>query len=513
MAGSLTVREILTRYSFKTDTSAIKKAERSLNSLKKAAKIGAVAVGGFAAAGAKLITGFASQADRIAKTSKQLEINAQFLQAMGHAAELSGASMEDVTTGIRRLSASALEASRGSKSYTEAFAEMGVSVKDANGNLKDNEVLLLEAFEGLSQMEDGAKRVALAQRLFGRSGTKLIPVLKGGADGVRRMLDEADDLGTVLGDKALKSAEDFQDSMTRMRARIRGVASRVATSLLPVVEKLVGRLQDWFVANEDVIKSRLEQFLKAVPPILEGIGQAIKFVIENWKVLAGLAAAFVGAKVIAGIVSIASGIAAVGASASGAVVAAGGLAAALKMVVVSVGGVVAAFAGAFAVGTALDRWLGLSDMISDKLTETQRKAARIRAEAHAGDTRRLRLQQTANRLLELRKKGVESVQRSGGRGRLSLDREGISQALRDQASNLGISGDAVSRMLPQLLGQMRDLPPAGGTAPSRSVNVGAPQITVNVPPGTQASQAQRVAEAAGSATRSSMRSAIGDVAR
>lgn len=491
MAGSLTVREIITRYKFKSDTRAIKRAGRALGTLKTAAKTGAIAIAGFAAAGAKLITSVAKSSDKIAKSSKQLEINAQFLQAMGHAAQLSGTSISAVEMGIRRMSAAALEASRGSKAYTESFDEMGVSVRDASGKLKDNETLLLETFEGLSRLEDSSRRVALAQKLFGRSGVQLIPMLKNGSAGLREMLNEADELGIVLEDSALKQAEDFQDSMTRMRARIGGVIARVATGLMPAVTRLVDRMQAWFRANEKQIGQGLEKFLSALPGIFEKIGQFIAFVSRNWRILAGIVAAFAGAKVVGMVHALAGGFAFMGKT---------------------VGGVIAAFAGGFAVGTALDKWLGLSDLISDKLVQIGERARKIRTEQHASQTRDLRLQQTAQKLMELRRRGVTSVERSGGRGRLQLDRAGIAQALKDQAANLGLSGSGAQSQISQILGQLQGATPAGSSG-SKSVNVGAPQITVNVPPGTQATQAQRVAEAAGSATRSSMRSAIGDVAR
>jgi len=128
MAGALTVRELITKYRFDADKRPIAAFNRAIDGVKRAAKIATGAVVAMAAGTAKLLTSVADSSDKIAKTSRRIGVSTAFLQEMGHAAKLSGASVDDVTVGLRRLSAAAYEAGRGSKEQRDAFRALGVSV-------------------------------------------------------------------------------------------------------------------------------------------------------------------------------------------------------------------------------------------------------------------------------------------------------------------------------------------------------------------------------------------------
>ena len=535
-----TIRELITRYAFKADTAEVQRFDRAIGNVKKAAraagkailKVG-VGVAGMAAGVGKLVTSVADSSDKIAKTARRLQVPARFLQELRHAAELSGAEMGEVTTSLKRISAAAFDASRGSKETAEAFQAIGVEVKDAGGGLKSVEQLTLETFEGLAKMEDATKRAAIAQKLFGRAGQSMLPMLTGGVAGVRDMMNEANRLGIVLDDKALKSAEDFNDSLTRMRAVVGGVAAKIATSVMPVVEQVVEAVQAWVDENRELLSQITSGAIAALGMALKGIGAALKFVAENWKVVAGLLAAFVAVKVITGIVVLTKAITGIGyamigvgkaavgmkAATTAALAAPGGAAALLKGALLKVGAAGAALGVGWVIGSKLDEWLGLSDKLSGALLGINKRFAKLRVERHGKGVRAERLKETAQRLQELRRRGVESVESKPGGPRIKLDREGIAKLLRAQAGRIGVSGQQQAKLIPALVDQMAQAParaPAAAPAPAgstKNVQVAPTTINVTVPPGTAPTQAKRVADAAGAATTAAMRRAIGDVAR
>jgi methyl-accepting chemotaxis protein len=466
----------------------------------------------------------AESSDKIAKTSRRIGVSSAFLQEMGHAAELSGASMNDVTVGVRRLAAAAYDASRGSKETKQAFQALGVSVKDAGGRLKSTEQLTLEAFHGLANLKDETLRTALAQRLFGRSGTALLPMLSGGVEGLVEMANEAQRLGIVLDDEALKGAEDFNDAMLRMRGTIAGVIRRVASGLMPLMTEWVKKIQAWVTANQDLIKQRLEQGLEALGSVLRSMSDVLRWVVKHWQTIKLVLLTLVAGRILAGIVGITNQVASMAGALAQVTAGAGGVSGAVGKASGAVGKLAGALGAAgqigmalgvgWTIGTLLDRWVDASGWLAKNLHEAKaafeapQRAARRRAVGiRAGG---LELGATARRLAELRERGVGAVTTRAGE-RFALDQAGISRLLQQQASNVGLSGDLVQRMLPGLL-RMAQAAPAPQQS-SRNFQMGAPQITVNVPPGTSATQAQRVAEAAGAATTRSMRRAMGDVAR
>lgn len=506
MAGALTVRELITRYTFKADPDPIKRMDAAVDKLKRGvglldrgvrrafsavATASAVGVAAFGAAAVKMV----GDMDQVAKTSKRLGVSSQFFQGMAHAAELSGASVGELTTSLRRISAAANDAASGSKTTKEAFEEIGVSVKDASGNLKPMELLTLETLEGLSRLTDKTKQAALAQRLFGRTGQAMLPSLSQGADGIVEMINEAERLGIVVDDKALKSSEDLNDSITRLKGSIRGVVARVVGGLTPVIEKLVVRLQDWFRANEKAIGKNVERGIKLIVAGFEKLGAVLSFAIDHWETLATVAAALVAGRVLGGLVSMTSQIASMAGAFGGAIGGAGKLAGALG----KVGQIGMALGVGWTIGKVLDDALGLSDKLAAGLFVLDQKlsgAREARTERHARQTQERQLEQTRTRLRELRARGVKSVATRGG-GRVALDDEGIARLMLQQRKNLGLAPSAAPAA-------------AGGGG---QVSVASPQINVTVPAGTSATQAQRVAVAAGAATTKAMRAAMGDVAR
>jgi len=278
-----TLRELITRWKFKTDSKPIAALRRGLTGLKSAAGFVAKGLGVAAAAAAgaalaiwKLVRSTADESDQLMKLSKRVAVSFEALQKFKFAAELSGATIDDVGLAFKRLAANAYDASRGLKESEDAFKDVGVEIKDENGQLKDNETLLKESLIGLSLMEDKTKRVALAQKLFGKSGLALLPMLEGGAFGVAEMMKEAEKLGLVLDEKAGKAAEKFNDDLLRVKRQVQGVGARFGSALLPMLNKYISRTSVWLDSNRKVI----DQNMGAV---VTGLSDAFKELTSDMK--------------------------------------------------------------------------------------------------------------------------------------------------------------------------------------------------------------------------------------
>jgi phage-related protein len=230
-------------------------------------------------------TDYADAADAAAKMSKAMGINVETYQALGHAAGISGASQEDVAKALMQLGKRARDASMGMKATMLAFKELGIEVKDSSGNLKNQDVLLLEAADRFKKMKDGTSKTALAMELFGRAGAKIIPLLNEGSDGIKGMMQEARDLGIVLSGQAAKDAEFFNDELRRVKGILTGVRNTIAAQVLPKLSALITRFKEWY---------------------LEGNNAAVLFEkLKKWAKVAGaVLAGFVGAKVIKGFMSL-----------------------------------------------------------------------------------------------------------------------------------------------------------------------------------------------------------------
>jgi TP901 family phage tail tape measure protein len=212
--------------------------ESRLQSLATAARrIGAgmaIAAGALSVA----IKGQLNAADEMGKAAQKFGVGVEELSRLKYAADLSDVSLETLGTGLRNLSKNMVAAGNGSKAQAQLFADMGVSVTDAAGQMRSAEAVMQDVADVLARMPDGAEKTALALRLFGKSGTDLIPMLNGGKAGLQEMAAEANRLGVVIDSNTAKSAENFNDNITRLGMAMQGLVMQITAALAPTLEKL-----------------------------------------------------------------------------------------------------------------------------------------------------------------------------------------------------------------------------------------------------------------------------------
>lgn len=203
---------------------------------------------------------FASAGDALNKMSQRMGASVEFLSALGHAADLGGTDLQTMETGIRRLQRSAYEAAQGTKTYADAFRDLGVSAQNADGSLKGTEQLFMDTVEALSAVENETKKAALAQQLFGRSGTQLLPMLNSGKEGLKAAMEEAKRLGLVMSEDDAQAAADLTDAWTRLTkvakrlwVNVGATLAKALTDLANRAAPIVTQISEWVRANSGLI--------------------------------------------------------------------------------------------------------------------------------------------------------------------------------------------------------------------------------------------------------------------
>lgn len=192
-------------------------------------------------------------ADDLNTLSKVTGIGTEELQKYGYAADLVDVSVEAIAKSNKKLTKNAYEAANGSKSQAEAFKAIGVSVTDANGNLRDSEAIFQDVITNLGKMTNETERDALAQQLMGKSAAELNPLIEDGGETYKMVADTLKQYDLDFVDqKTLDGANEFNDSLDRMKligsVALSDVSSRLAVYLAPALEKvvdLVGKFAKW----------------------------------------------------------------------------------------------------------------------------------------------------------------------------------------------------------------------------------------------------------------------------
>jgi len=201
-----------------------------------------VAVGAAAIGAAKSLTdmtvGAAAYADEILTMSTVTGMSTESLQAYKYAAELVDVSMETLTGSMSKQVKSMASARDGSAKFADAYAKLGVSVADGNGQLRDSETVYWETIDALGKISNETERDALAMQIFGKSARELNPLIAQGSEGIAALTDEAKRMGAVMSEDSLNALGKFDDSVQRLKAGAGAAKNAMGTILLPQLQTL-----------------------------------------------------------------------------------------------------------------------------------------------------------------------------------------------------------------------------------------------------------------------------------
>jgi len=244
-AGSIVISLLMNTGSFETDS---KRAEKRLKEFKKEAQAVGTAIGtGMAVAGAAL-TAITAQAitfaDEIDEMSARLMISTETLSGWSYAAQLSGTSLDALTSALPKLSKNLTEALDAGSKQAEMFKALGISVTDAEGRLRRVEDVLPELADRFQALDNPTQEAALAMELLGKSGTELLEFLNRGSSGIKELTDRAAALGITIGGETASAAAQFNDQLGDLKALSMALGLQIAERLLPDLIKLTQQISD-----------------------------------------------------------------------------------------------------------------------------------------------------------------------------------------------------------------------------------------------------------------------------
>lgn len=243
--------------------------------------------------------------DATTKMARSLGFTTEQLVGLEHAAGIAGVANKDLATALRRLSKNISDATLGLTTAIRAFDALGLSAKDLI-DLAPHKALLLVA-DAMSKMQNPTERTRVALDLFGRSGVKLIELMKDGAAGLEAMQREAEALGLTFTDLEGQRVEAANDAILRMKQVFTALFRTMTIDVAPSLEKLANTIRAMVPQIASLVKSVLTwtAVLVGLAAVLKlvAIGQAIVLAFSGpagWAILAASAA--VAAAAVTGIV-------------------------------------------------------------------------------------------------------------------------------------------------------------------------------------------------------------------
>ena len=235
------------------------------------------AAGGFAAGMIGLGYSSVTAADDLNTLSKQTGLSTDTLQKMKYASDLVDVSVEDITGAFTKMK-------KGMAGSPDAFDDLGVSITNADGSMRDAESVFNDTLKALSQIDNETERDQKAYEIFGKSADQLAGIVDDGGEALRQYGDQAEELGLIMSGDTLDSLNEINDKVDQSKAQISAAAGElgatIAEGILPLVDPIVEGIQ------------KVTEFIKNLTPeqtnLILGIAGVIAVLAPLLSIIGGI---------------------------------------------------------------------------------------------------------------------------------------------------------------------------------------------------------------------------------
>lgn len=180
--------------------------------------------------------------DSIQKTAIRLGASTEALSQLRHVASLTGVEFRTLTMAFQRMTRRVAEAAVGTGEARGALAELGLDARALAALAPEDQFLAIAS--AMEKVKTDGDRVRLAMKLFDSEGVALVQTMAGGAESIRAMMAEADQLGLTLTRVEADSMAAANDAITRMQGSVKGLANEMAVTFAPAIVVIADLMKD-----------------------------------------------------------------------------------------------------------------------------------------------------------------------------------------------------------------------------------------------------------------------------
>lgn len=222
-------------------------------------------------------------ADDINTLAKQYNLTTKEIQQFMSASDLIDVEFSTIAKSFTKLTKAMTS---NTKDTQKAFKELGISVKDSNGELRSSNDVFYETIEALSKIENETEQDALAMQIFGKSSAELGSLINGGTEQLAEWNKYLEENNLLLSQSQLDGLNDMNDGFDTLNKTIELIKYQLASELAPVITPLLEDIKNYIIDNKD----KITEFVKNVVDYLtsdrakemyENIKTTIKDVIDG----------------------------------------------------------------------------------------------------------------------------------------------------------------------------------------------------------------------------------------
>lgn len=253
----------------------------------------------------------AAAAKELEALSLQTGVSTTDLQAFQYAEDFIGVSSDQLADSLKDLTTKMSDAANGNEETAAKFDQLGVSIYDAQGNLRSSYDVVLDVIDGLGEMGNQAERDALAMSLINESAQQLNPLIEQGSGSLKKYAAEAENVGYILSNDQLKALTAVDEAQNRLLKSQEAVSKQISAEYAPymsdalnetreLIEKVgtalidsgaveaFGSILDSAVSLPEPLGDLVSDLLPPLGVLLQGVAGTIAWIADTINLIVGL---------------------------------------------------------------------------------------------------------------------------------------------------------------------------------------------------------------------------------
>lgn len=253
----------------------------------------------------------AAAAKELEALSLQTGVSTTDLQAFQYAEDFIGVSSDQLADSLKDLTTKMSDAANGNEETAAKFDQLGVSIYDAQGNLRSSYDVFLDVIDGLGEMSNQAERDALAMSLINESAQQLNPLIEHGSGSLKKYAAEAENVGYILSNDQLKALTAVDEAQNRLLKSQEAVSKQISAEYAPymsdalnetreLIEKVgkalvdsgavdaFGSILDSAVSLLEPLGDLVSDLLPPLGFLLQGVAGTIAWIADTINLIVGL---------------------------------------------------------------------------------------------------------------------------------------------------------------------------------------------------------------------------------
>lgn len=217
------------------------------------------------------VVGFTDMGEAVYRGALRAGMGVEEYQRMKYVAEQAGVGVEALENSVGKLNLNIGKAAAGkNQPLAQLMARLGISTRDANGQVRAGIDLLPQLADAFKRNENPAVRARMGMALFGKSWADMAPLLMEGSEGITASLERMSRLKGVISPEDIRGAKDLGDKFKDLNMVTKGFQMTIAKELAPVIKPLIDDFVLWSAANKKLIAVEVKAFVR---DMMEGLRQ------------------------------------------------------------------------------------------------------------------------------------------------------------------------------------------------------------------------------------------------